>query len=121
MKQADLDLLKLAAEEGHIDLKYLDESGCSLESPVSYSYARMGEQKRIEQVKSYGDRISILGIWQQEQSFDYMLVEGSFNPSFVTPAVEKLFLDVKLQRAEKALEKRDVQLSSVEESPTERS
>ena len=25
-------------------------------------------------------------------------------PSFVTPAVEKLFLDVKLQRAEKALE-----------------
>jgi transposase len=39
----------------------------------------MGEQKRIEQVKSYGDRISILGIWQQEQSFDYILVQGSFN------------------------------------------
>ncbi|WP_317107475.1 hypothetical protein [Chroococcidiopsis sp. SAG 2025] len=32
-----------------------------------------------EQVKSYGDRISILGIWQPEQSFDYALVQGSFH------------------------------------------
>lgn len=39
----------------------------------------MGEQKRIEQVKAYGDRISILGIWQEKQSFDYILVQGSFN------------------------------------------
>ena len=60
-------------------MKYLDESGCCLESPVSYSDARIGEQKRIEQVKAYGDRISILGIWQAEQSFEYVLVQGSFN------------------------------------------
>ncbi len=60
-------------------MKYLDESGCCLESPVSYSYARIGQQKRIEQVKSYGNRISILGVWQEEQSFDYILVQGSFN------------------------------------------
>ncbi|MDV2994640.1 MAG: hypothetical protein N4J56_004294 [Chroococcidiopsis sp. SAG 2025] len=44
-KQADLDTLQLAACEGYIDLKYLDESGCCLESPVSYSYSRIGEQK----------------------------------------------------------------------------
>ena len=31
------------------------------------------------QVKSYGDRISILGVWQPQQSFDYALVQGSFN------------------------------------------
>jgi DDE superfamily endonuclease len=80
-------LLKLAAQEGHLELKYLtgrmhspdDESGCALESPVSYNYARIGQQKRIEQVKSYGDRISILGLWQVEQSFEYVLVQGSFN------------------------------------------
>ncbi|MDV2995511.1 MAG: hypothetical protein N4J56_005165 [Chroococcidiopsis sp. SAG 2025] len=45
LKQADLDTLQLAACEGYIDLKYLDESGCCLESPVSYSYSRIGEQK----------------------------------------------------------------------------
>lgn len=60
-------------------MKYLDESGCCLESSVSYSYARIGEQKRIEQVKTYGSRISILGLWQVEQSFEYTLVQGSFN------------------------------------------
>jgi hypothetical protein len=39
----------------------------------------VGQQKRIEQVKAYGKRISILGVWQPEQSFDYALVQGSFN------------------------------------------
>jgi hypothetical protein len=38
IKQADLDTLKLAAQEGIIDLKYLDEAGFCLWSPVSYSH-----------------------------------------------------------------------------------
>lgn len=62
INQADLETLKLAVQDGHIDLKYLDESGCCLESPVSYSYIRIGEQKRIEQLKSYEECLSILGI-----------------------------------------------------------
>jgi hypothetical protein len=55
------------------------ESGCCLESPVNYSYAPIGEQKCIDPLKSFGNRISILGVWQPEQSFDYALVQGSFN------------------------------------------
>lgn len=31
------------------------------------------------QVKGYGRRISILGVWQPDKSFDYALVQGSFN------------------------------------------
>ena len=46
---ADLDMLKLAAAAGEIDLKYLDEAGCCIWSPVSYSYSKIGEQKRQEQ------------------------------------------------------------------------
>lgn len=62
LKQADLDTLKRAAQEGHIELKYLDEAGFCLWSPVSYSYSRIGEQKRMEQTPNrYGNRISILG------------------------------------------------------------
>lgn len=57
----------------------MDESGCCLASPVSYSYSRVGQQKRMEQVKGYGRRISILGVWQPDKSFDYALVQGSFN------------------------------------------
>ncbi len=58
---------------------YLDESGCQLWSPVSYSYSRKGEQKRIEQTDCRNGRISILGLWQPDKSFKYALACGSFN------------------------------------------
>jgi len=58
-------MLKMAAVEGYIDLKYLDEAGFGLWSPVSYSYSQIGQQKVMEQTqKRYGSRISILGLWQ---------------------------------------------------------
>ena len=77
--QADLETLKLAAQEGHIELKYLDEAGFCLWSPVSYSYSRVGTQKRLEQTpKRYGNRISILGLWQPTVGFEYALAQGGF-------------------------------------------
>lgn len=79
MKQADLETLKLAAQDGHIELKYLDESGCCLWSPVSYSYSRIGTQKRLEQTQRRGKRIGILGLWQPDKSFEYALACGGFN------------------------------------------
>lgn len=77
--------MQLAAKEGHIELNYLDESGFCLWSPVSYSYSRKGEQKRLEQTpKRYGNRISILGLWKPGEAFDYALVQGGFKqPSYV--------------------------------------
>ena len=79
LKQADLETLALAAQEGHIELKYLDEAGFCLWSPVSYSYSRIGEQKRMEQtLHRYGNRISILGLWQPGERFDYALAQGAF-------------------------------------------
>jgi putative transposase len=75
-------MLQLAAAAGEIELKYLDETGCCLSSPVSYSYSKVGEQKRIEQpLKSYGNRISMLGLWQPNHSFEYALVQGGFDSS----------------------------------------
>lgn len=68
----------LAALSGDIDLKYLDEAGFCLYSPVSYSYSRIGQQKRLEQVPRRGNRISILGLWQPEQVFEYALAQGGF-------------------------------------------
>lgn len=77
--------MKLAAQEGYIDLKYLDESGCCLWSPTSYSYSRIGEQKRLEQTERRGRRVSILGLWQPKQSFEYALVCGSVkSQSYIT-------------------------------------
>ncbi|EKU96441.1 hypothetical protein Lepto7375DRAFT_0439 [Leptolyngbya sp. PCC 7375] len=56
-------MLEAAAAAGHIDLKYLDETGCCLWSPVSYTYSRIGQQKRMEQTDRRGKRVSILGVW----------------------------------------------------------
>jgi hypothetical protein len=46
---------------------------------VSYSYSRIGEQKCLEQTQQrYGSRISILGLWQPDERFEYALVQGGF-------------------------------------------
>jgi putative transposase len=72
-------MLKIAAVEGDIDLKYLDEAGFCLWSPVSYSYSQIGQQKCLEQSqKRYGSRISILGLWQVGESLEYGLAQGGF-------------------------------------------
>lgn len=71
-------MLEIAAKAGDIDLKYLDEAGFCLASPVSYSYSQVGIQKCLEQVPTHGHRISILGLWQPEQQFDYALAQGGF-------------------------------------------
>jgi hypothetical protein len=72
-------MLELAAAAEEIELKYLDEAGFCLGSPVSYSYSGVGEQKRMEQpLKKYGRRISILGLWQLGKSFNYGLAQGGF-------------------------------------------
>ncbi len=78
-KQADLELLQQAVQEQHIELKYLDESGFCLWSRVSCSYSRIGKQKCLEQTQQrYGSRISILGLWQPDERFEYALVQGGF-------------------------------------------
>lgn len=56
-----------------------DVSGCCLWSPVSYSYSRIGTQKRLEQTQRRGKRISILGLWQPDNRFEYALAYGGFN------------------------------------------
>lgn len=72
-------MLKMAAAEGTIDLKYLDEAGFCLWSPVSYTSSQIGEQKRMEQTqKRYGSRISIIGLWQVGESFESGLAQGGF-------------------------------------------
>jgi len=72
-------MLELAAAAGEIDLKYLDESGFCAWSEPGYTYYQRGEQKRLEQTKRRGRRLSIIGLIQPFISFVYGLVIGSVN------------------------------------------
>lgn len=72
-------MLLLGQQEGIIELKFLDEAGFCLESPVSYSYSKVNSQKCLQQhLKKYGSRISILGLWQPDHSFEYALAQKGF-------------------------------------------
>ncbi len=61
IKQADLDMLEVAAAAGEIELKYLDESGFCMWSPVSYTYFPRGQQKSLEQTKAQRQEIEYFG------------------------------------------------------------
>jgi putative transposase len=60
------------------ELKFLDECGFCLWSPVSYSHSRVGEQKFMEQTPQRGRQLSILELWQPDETFEYALAIGSF-------------------------------------------
>lgn len=62
-------MLQLEAAAGGIDLKYLDESGFCMWSEPGYTYYPIGEQKRLEQTKRRGRRLSIVGLLQPDISF----------------------------------------------------
>lgn len=80
MKQKENTIRKTIKrwEAGYIKLKYLDEAGFCLSSPVSYSYSKKGKQKLIKQPKKRGKRLSILGILAEKESFEYGLKLGGF-------------------------------------------
>lgn len=69
-KKADLEILRREAFWGYIRLKYLDEAGFCLWSPVSYSYIKVGEQKKIHQSNKRGKRLNILGIYEPNKSLN---------------------------------------------------
>jgi len=71
--------LEALAATGQIILKYLDETGCCQWTPESYSYSPIGQQKRFEQTSRRGQRVSILGLWDPDESFEYAIVTGGFN------------------------------------------
>jgi len=77
VKKTDLQTLKLWSEKELVTLLYLDESGCCLESPLSYGYGQIGQQKSIIQNKNRGRRINIMGVWEERQNFEYALKVGT--------------------------------------------
>lgn len=77
-------MLKHWAQQGLLRLKYLDESGCSCQRAVEYSYALRGEQKLIRQRIRRGRRLNIFGVWEPGTQFDYALMVGTLKaPTYV--------------------------------------
>lgn len=86
-------MLELAAATGEIDLKYLDESGFCVWSEPGYTYYLRGEQKRLEQTKRRGRRLSIIGLFQPIISFIYGLVIGGVDRKSYIQMMEQEAVD----------------------------
>jgi putative transposase len=95
-----LETLKRYQEEGLVRLRYLDEAGFCLWSPVSYSYIKKGFHKEIKQTKARGRRLSIIGIFEKDKSFEYGLVLGG-----VKSDVYIKIMDWQASKAQEHLEK----------------
>lgn len=95
-----MELLQQAERDGHLRLKYLDESGFECWSPVSYTWSLVGTQKRQEQTPRRGRRLNILGVWEPHCSFTYGLVVGS-----ITSATYICFMDKQAQHAQRVLKR----------------
>lgn len=83
-----------------VRLKYLDESGFGLWSPVSYSYAKKGNSKQINQTKKRGKRVNVIGVFEKEKIFEYGL-----SLSGITSETYIKFIDWQAEKAEKHFEK----------------
>ncbi len=74
-KKRDLQTLELWAKQDFITLLSLDESGCCPESPLSYGYGKIGQQKIVTQK---GRRVNIMSVWEEKQRFEYTLKVGTY-------------------------------------------
>jgi len=101
-KQAELVVLEAEAKQGKLDLCFQDESGFCQWSDVGYGYYFLGEQKRQEQTKRRGKRLSVMGWWQRGVGFVYSLVWGGFKSDDFIEA-----MDYQAQLAREPFERED--------------
>ena len=105
-------MLELAAAAGEIDLKYLDESGFCAWSKASYTYYKKAEQKRIQQTKKRGRRLSVVGLFEPLSSFVYGLVIGGVN--------RKAYIQMMEKEAEEAAQMKRIRIIVQDNGPIHR-
>lgn len=88
--------MKRYAQEGWLRLKYLDEAGFCLWSPVSYTYVKTGNQKQIDQTKRRGRRLNVIGVFEKGESFEYGLSLAG-----IKSETYRKFIDWQAEKAER--------------------
>jgi putative transposase len=97
-----LELLERAAREGHIRLKYLDETGFCMWSSLAYTWSIRGHQYRQEQTDRRGRRLSLIGVWEPGVGMTYALALGSINSARYIR-----FMESQALQAQRRLQSRD--------------
>jgi transposase len=94
-KVEELTRLKNRDLAGEIDLRYVDETGFSLEPYVPYAWQERGEQITVESRRS--KRLNIFGILNRRQELEVFLFEGTINSDVVIACIDRFSETIKME------------------------
>jgi transposase len=84
--QQELQKLRRAHQKGRIDLRFLDESGFSLQPVIPYAWQSIGET--IALPASSGKRLSVIGLLNYDNALESYVIEGYSNSAIVIAAID---------------------------------
>jgi transposase len=94
-KAEELTRLKNRDRAGEIDLRYVDETGFSLEPYVPYAWQEKGDQITVDSQKS--QRLNVFGILNRRQELEVFLFEGTINSDVVIACIDRFSETIKME------------------------
>jgi transposase len=94
-KVEELTKLKNRDREGEIDLRYVDETGFSLEPYIPYAWQEKGEQITVNSQTS--KRLNVFGILNRQQELEVYLFENTINSNVVIACIDKFSETIKME------------------------
>lgn len=92
-KKKELEQLKIAENEGKIDIYYGDESGFSLVPCLPYGWQEKGS--KIEIKSSLSKRLNVLGFMKKNNELESYVFESSINSDVVIACIDDLSKKIK--------------------------
>jgi transposase len=94
-KVEELTKLKNRDREGEIDLRYVDETGFSLEPYIPYAWQEKGEQITVDSQTS--KRLNVFGILNRQQELEVYLFEDTINSNVVIACIDRFSETIKME------------------------
>jgi transposase len=94
-KVEELTRLKNRDRAGEIDLRYVDETGFSLEPYVPYAWQEKGDQITVDSQRS--KRLNVFGILNRRQELEVFLFEGTINSDVVIACIDKFSETIRME------------------------
>jgi transposase len=94
-KVEELTKLKNRDREGEIDLRYVDETGFSLEPYIPYAWQEKGEQITVDSQTSR--RLNVFGILNRQQELEVYLFEDTINSNVVIACIDRFSETIKME------------------------
>jgi transposase len=94
-KVEELTRLKNRDRAGEIDLRYVDETGFSLEPCIPYAWQEKAEQITVD--SQISKRLNVFGILNRRQELEVYLFEDTINSNVVIACIDRFSETIKME------------------------